>query len=406
LIVDFVSGVESMPYDVEAIRKRLKQSMGGKFNDPDQFRPDNAKSATEPLKYRFFVLPPLMKGDVLKSGTVENTMDQFFIAHADHWIHNKPTPCPRVWDNSDCPICTEGFDLLKDETDEETRRAIVKQWMPTTYYMVNVYFTKWEGNPEDLRGRVKFYNAPKTCFDIWTAALLRDDKGDEDEPQAHGVFFDENAAFLFQLESLKQGKNNSYKTSKFITTDGIPIPMIGKKGEPNEKNIAKLLTLRHNLWDKIEVPTEEKIQRAFRIMSDGDDDDDDDGGFDDDETVGDDDEKEAKKDKGKSKDKAKDKVKKDKEEKAKDKAKKDKPKKDKPKDDEVVDDDDDAIVDDDDDLPDQKPVTDDEDFDSPEDDESDSDDADDDDADDADDDDDVGSSEIDALLNQLEDDDD
>ena len=57
----FGSGVESMPYDVEAIRKRLKQSMGGKFNDPDQFRPDNAKSATEPLKYRFFILPPLMK---------------------------------------------------------------------------------------------------------------------------------------------------------------------------------------------------------------------------------------------------------------------------------------------------------------------------------------------------------
>ncbi len=392
-----------MPYDVEAIRKRLKQSMGGKFNDPDQFRPDNAKSATEPLKYRFFILPPLMKGDKLKSGIVEQTMDQFFIAHADHWIHNKPTPCPRVWDNSDCPICSEGFDLLKDETDEDTRRAIVKQWMPTTYYMVNIYFTKWEGNPEDLRGRVKFYNAPKTCFDIWTAALLRDDKGDEDEPQAHGVFFDENAAFLFQLESLKQGKNNSYKTSKFITTDGIPIPMIGKKGQPNESNIAKLLTLRHNLWDKIEVPTEEKIQRAFRIMSDGDDDDDDDGGFDDDETVGDDDDKEAKKDKGKSKDKAK----KGKEDKTKkDKPKEDKPKKDKPKDDEVVDDDDDAIVDDDD-LPDQKPVTDDEDFDSPKDDAKSDGDADEDDDDDADeDDDDVGSSEIDALLNQLEDDDD
>lgn len=392
-----------MPYDVEAIRKRLKQSMGGKFNDPDQFRPDNAKSATEPLKYRFFILPPLMKGDKLKSGIVEQTMDQFFIAHADHWIHNKPTPCPRVWDNSDCPICSEGFDLLKDETDEDTRRAIVKQWMPTTYYMVNIYFTKWEGNPEDLRGRVKFYNAPKTCFDIWIAALLRDDKGDEDEPQAHGVFFDENAAFLFQLESLKQGKNNSYKTSKFITTDGIPIPMIGKKGQPNESNIAKLLTLRHNLWDKIEVPTEEKIQRAFRIMSDGDDDDDDDGGFDDDETVGDDDDKEAKKDKGKSKDKAK----KGKEDKTKkDKPKEDKPKKDKPKDDEVVDDDDDAIVDDDD-LPDQKPVTDDEDFDSPKDDAKSDGDADEDDDDDADeDDDDVGSSEIDALLNQLEDDDD
>jgi hypothetical protein len=377
-----------MPYDVESIRKRLKKSMGGKFNDPDQFRPDNAKSTTEPLKYRFFILPPLIEGDELKTGVVGKTMDQFFIQHADHWVNSKPTPCPRVWDNEDCPICQFGFDLLREQKDENKRRDIVQVWMPSTYYMVNIFFTKWEGNPEELRGRVKFYNAPKTCFDIWTAALLRDDKGDEDEPQAHGVFFDESAAFQFQLESLKQGRNNSYKTSKFVTTDGIPIPMLGKKGSPNEAGIAKLLKLRHNLWDKIQVPDMDKVKRVYRIMIDADDEEEDGGGFDDDETI--DEAKEDKEDKKESKAKSKSKS-----------GKKDQKKKE-PEDDvvdDVVDDDDDVV--DDDDLPDKKPVTESEDFDSPVDDD------DDDDTDKVDDDDDdseVGSSEIDALLNQLEDD--
>lgn len=372
-----------MPYDVESIRKRLKKSMGGKFNDPDQFRPDNAKSATEPIKYRFFVLPPLMEGDELKTGTVGKTMDQFFVQHADHWVNSKPTPCPRVWENEECPICQFGFDLLREEKDENKRREIVKVWMPSTYYMVNIFFTKWDGNPEELRGRVKFYNAPKTCFDIWTAALLRDDKGDEDEPQAHGVFFDESAAFQFQLESLKQGRNNSYKTSKFVTTDGIPIPMLGKKGSPNEAGIAKLLKLRHNLWDKIQVPDMDKVQRVYRVMIDADDEEDESGGFDDDETI--DEAKEEKKE-TKTKDKAKSKTK--------DK-KKDKKKEEPVVDDDVIDDDDDVI----DDLPDKKPVTDDEDF-VDDDDDKDDDATTDDDADNSA----VGSSEIDSLLSQLEDD--
>ena len=73
-------------YDVNAIRQKLKQSMSGKFTDPDEFKPDKAKSTTEAIKYRFFVLPPLFKGDVLKSGTVARSMDQFFISHANHWI--------------------------------------------------------------------------------------------------------------------------------------------------------------------------------------------------------------------------------------------------------------------------------------------------------------------------------
>lgn len=369
-----------MTYDVESIRKRLKQSMGGKFTDPDQFHPDSAKSATDPIKYRFFVLPPLMEGDELKTGVVKKSMDQFFVQHANHWVNNRPTPCPRAWDNSDCPICSAGFDLLRDEKNDEKRRFIVKTWMPTTYYMVNIFFPKWEGNPEELRGCVKFYNAPKTCFDQWTAALLRDDKGDDQEPQAHGVFFDENAAFLFQLEVLKQGKQNSYKTSKFVTPDGNPIPMIGKRGEPNTAQIEKLLKARHNLWEKIEVPDMEKVQRVYRTMLDGDDDDDRNGGFDDDET--------ADKPVSESKKESKPTTKSEPKAKSEPKPEQKKATK-KPEPDSELEDD--GLADDE--IPDKKPVSESEDFDAPFGD------------DDDDDNKSVNSSEIDALLNQLEDDD-
>ena len=277
-------------YDVNAIRQKLKQSMSGKFTDPDEFKPDKAKSTTEAIKYRFYVLPPLFKGDVLKSGTVERSMDQFFISHANHWINDKPYPCPRVWDGGgECPVCQFGFDLLKEEEnqkDEDKRRKVIKQWMPTTYNMVNIFFTNWKGNPEELRGKVKSYNASKTLFDHWTAALMRDDSGDPEDPQAYGVFFDENAGFVYELQNLKQGRQNSYKTSHFLPNGGVGKPMIADKdGSANMDMLEKLLKSRHNLWDKIEIPDEEKIKKIYNVMTHGDDDDVDDGGFDEDETT-------------------------------------------------------------------------------------------------------------------------
>jgi hypothetical protein len=236
-----------MPYDVEAIRKKLKASMSGKFSDPDEFRPEKAKSQSEPVKYRFFFLPPLAMGDVLKSGKVNQGMEQFFISHANHWINDKPHPCPRVWGQGDkCPICNYGFDLLKDEIikkDDNKRQAVIKQWMPTQYYMTNIFFLQTKENPEDLRGRVMFYNAPKTIIDICMACLMRDDAGDPESPEAFGVFFDENAGFPFELQVLKSGRNNSYKTSKFLAT---PRPMVrNQDGSANPKAISEVLARRH-----------------------------------------------------------------------------------------------------------------------------------------------------------------
>lgn len=261
-----------MAYDIAAIRNKLRKQMSGKYSDPDEFRPPKAENTTDPLKFRFYILPPLLEGDKLKSGTVTKSMDHFFIAHANHWINDKPHPCPRVWDESECPICKFGFDLLRDEKDEDRRKSIVKQWMPNTYYMVNIYFTNSKHNPEDLRGKVRFYNAPKTCFDLWTSTLYKDGPGDPEEPEAYGVFFDENAAFVFQLEVLKQGRNNSYRTSHFLANDGNAAPMVrDKDGSANKKGIEALLKLRINLWEKLEQPDPEKIEKLARVMIDGDD---------------------------------------------------------------------------------------------------------------------------------------
>ena len=163
-------------YDVNEIRKKLKQSQAGKFTDPDQFKPDKGKSKTEPIKYRFFVLPPILKGDALKSGDVKKSMEQFFVQHANHWINDRPYACPRVWEGDDtCKVCDFGFDLLREEEnkEEERRRKIVKQWMPTTYNAVNIFFTNWKGNPEELRNKVKWYNSPQTCFAHWSAAMMK-----------------------------------------------------------------------------------------------------------------------------------------------------------------------------------------------------------------------------------------
>lgn len=274
-----------MAYDVEAIRKKLKQSQAGKYTDPDEFKPDKAKDGTTPIRYRFFILPPIQLGTKLKSGEVKQEMDQFFIQHANHWVNDRPHPCPRVWEGIDCPVCQFGFDLLREEKDEDKRRSIIRQWMPTTYNAINIYFTHWKHNPEELRGKVKWYNGPKTTFDHWTATLMKEDAGDPEEPEAYGIFFDETAAFLYQLEVLKQGKSNSYRTSHFLANGGAGTPMVkNEDGSANDKGLATLLRLRHNLFDKIDVPDPEKIKKLFKVMTEGDDDDDTGGGFDKDES--------------------------------------------------------------------------------------------------------------------------
>lgn len=277
-----------MPYDVEAIRKKIKQSMSGSRRDPDEFRPEKGKP-NETISYKFFILPPVGLGETVAGGKAKakRGMDQFFVHHGNHWVSDKPNPCPRCWDNQKCPICNFGFDLLKNEqikADDARKQKVREQWMPTEAHMMNIYFPNDKANPEDLRGRVMFYNAPRTIIDICTTCLMREDAGDPENPQAWGVFFDESAAYPLLLEVTKSGRNNSYKTSKFLPN---PRPLAMKADRTADTAaIQKILDSRHDLFTKIEVPDMAKIERLFQVMSNGDDSGDDKkaGGFDADET--------------------------------------------------------------------------------------------------------------------------
>jgi len=49
-------------YDVAKVRKKLQERQGSRFKDPNEFRPPPAKDGGETTKYRFYILPPLVKG--------------------------------------------------------------------------------------------------------------------------------------------------------------------------------------------------------------------------------------------------------------------------------------------------------------------------------------------------------
>lgn len=279
-----------MPYDIDKIRQNLQKAVSGKRSDPDEFRVP--KVTDKSLKYRFFVLPPVMAGDKVKEGVAKTSMDNFFITYGEHWINNKPYPCPRVCMNEECELCSTGFDMMKKAKNENKSKAVTdairSQWMPSTSYYVNILFTHFKNNPEELRGQVKYYKAPKTILDIFISALTRDESGDEEDPQAYGVFFDEMKAFAFELEAVKDGSYNGYKSSKFLPNNGEPIPIIRlESGEPDKAAIKKVLDSRIDIFSKLEKPDSNKISRLASSILDGDDPEENSssGGFDSDESA-------------------------------------------------------------------------------------------------------------------------
>lgn len=254
-----------MPYDVSKIRNQLMASQNK--SDPDEFKPpkvDQDKTAN----YRFIILPPYGVGDVLRTGKASRGLDQFFLAHGNHWINSKPHACPRIIDVDKCPLCDFGFQLMSETQDKDQRRIIAKTWLANAQYMVNIYFTNWEGNG-DYAGKVMYYNAPKKVYDKWKATIMREDAGDPDDPKAFGVFFDEVAAYVFNLEATRQGDYNNYDSSKFLPRV-TPLAR-NDDGSPNLEAIKRILAQRHDLFGKIAKPDMQKLNNIKRILTDGDD---------------------------------------------------------------------------------------------------------------------------------------
>jgi hypothetical protein len=250
-----------MAYDLDKIRAKMKEKGRGHFQDPDEFRPPSAKPG-EKITYRFFILPPLSKGEKCAGGVASQDMDLYYVQNGNHWVQKKPYPCPRVHDGEECDVCNIGFERMNETQDKKEKSTIARNYLPQVRNAMNIYFLSSDSNPEELRGKNKWFNAPKQVIDICDACLNRDDAGDPEDPQAYGVFFNEQAAYVFQLEITKQGDYNEYKASKFLASVG-PTPIAAKK-EGNQRvplteKIQEILNGRFDLYTKFDPRDKKKI---------------------------------------------------------------------------------------------------------------------------------------------------
>lgn len=250
----------SSKYDLKKIRDALANAKGSK-RDSNEFVPNKAKPGAPVLTYRFFVLPPIAAGDPIIGGPAEKAMELFYVKNGSHWINKRPHSCPRIHNEEDCDMCSYGFDLMGEVTGDgkeakQAKSAIARNYLPPQRNAVNIYFPKDSVNPEELWGRVMWFNAPKTVIDVCDDCLNRDDAGDPEDPKAFGIFYDEDHAFLFQLTVGENGGYNDYKQSKFLPT---PRPILSKP-----ELIQKVLAGRHNLYSKFEAPDHEKLRTILK----------------------------------------------------------------------------------------------------------------------------------------------
>ena len=262
----------------------MKEKSGGS-RDPNQFIPPTVKEGEPKKSFRFFVLPPLSQGDKTADGTSTKSMELFYIPNGNHWVNKKPYPCPRVHDEESCSMCDHGFDLMSETQDKKERSRIAKTFLPQQRNAVNIYFLPDQFNPEELRGKNMWFNAPKGILDIWDACVMRDDAGDPADPQAFGVFMDENSAYVFQLEVGHKGGYNDYSSSKFLASLGkMPIARMkdsSGKVVANSKRIQEILDSRFDIYTKFEPRDHDKIKQLVSDISDQSDGEE--GGFDEDE---------------------------------------------------------------------------------------------------------------------------
>ncbi len=230
--------------------------------DPHEFKPGKP-----PGKFKFFVLPPLGKGDKCATGTCTATMEDFYVTHGEHWIDKRPYACPRVVDEDECSLCTVGFELLQEAkeagADKKKRSEIAKIWLPRQTWIANIFFPAVKPNPEELHNKVMYYKVPKTIFDKFDECLCKDEIEDPDDPNAFGIFFyaDDDCeipgGYPFVLKSVeKPGGFPDYGASKFLHTK-TPL-VVTKSGKPATKVIEKIMGMRHDIWGKV-APRDHKV---------------------------------------------------------------------------------------------------------------------------------------------------
>lgn len=298
------------PEKRRAMLKKVQQRLQDERSsgrDPHMFRPPNVKSG-ETKKFRFVVLPGLIKGDKVHDGTASMTMGgveapedpeerlftiPFCEKGGQHWIQGRPYECPRLFDNDECPWCELGFELRNQTDLEEERRRISRLYLPRPIFAVNIYFPPSKVNPTDLHGKVMWYGMPKTVYDKMEECVMRSEEEgtkDEDEPLPYGFFYDPSDCLIFQLEVGHKGGYNNYDNAKFLvkrlslanTSDEIQA-ILDKRHDINAKFKKRDVKLLQDLLAKLgkggvenkkEEKREEKKERK-PAATDVDDDDDD-----------------------------------------------------------------------------------------------------------------------------------
>lgn len=215
-------------YDLESIRGKMRNRKGGRAKDPNEWRPDKAE-AGKPLKWKFFILPPV------------DSMDLWYYEHGQHWIDKTVIECPRIHDGDTCPLCQFGFDLMKETEDKDERRQIARNYLASSRYAVNIYFPAVQSTPQELRGKVMWFSMPQSVYTIMEEVIMRDPPdSDALEPEPHGIFFDPKNAYPFVLEAKKKGDFNSYESSHFVSKQ-MPITKGG------DEKIESILAQRHDI---------------------------------------------------------------------------------------------------------------------------------------------------------------
>ena len=225
--------------------------------DKAQFTPPSSDGTV--LKFQFFVLPPFQQGDICADVKASRSMELFYVPCGHHWVDGHPYLCPRIVSEGEeiCPLCSGGFQSIKELRARKASKgkisAAARRWLPQTANLVNIFFPTVKPNPVELRGQVRYFRAPKACFDHWMECLERDDSRGEENPQACGFFFDEVEGYPYELRIGKSGNGNDYGTGGFIAADSAgrksTRPVAAKRnGEPDMKAIQAILDQRHDLW--------------------------------------------------------------------------------------------------------------------------------------------------------------
>jgi len=264
------------------VRKKMAERSNKGSRDKDEFRPPKA-NPEQTLEYYFRILPELNKGDKCASGTCDQDSDLWYYENGSHWFNKRRIECPRQHDQNSCDLCQFGFDHLEKEQDKQVRSRISKNFLAKGTYAVNIYFLNMSKNPDDVRGKVMWYNAPRTVWTIWDETINSDDPGDEEEPRAYGIFYHPLEGYTFKLVVKRRDDYNNYEKSYFMAPSLGP--MVKKKDGPDEARIAEILAQRHILTEKFEERSQEKIAEILNMVKKSYSGDDGDDGVDDGEEV-------------------------------------------------------------------------------------------------------------------------